>query len=61
MYSLRTSYKEEFISDTELGEIGFLIKKGIAKHKFNEKIPALAKIKKMPNSTLPKRDETKEG
>jgi hypothetical protein len=53
--ALRAQYRFAFVNENELREIGLMIKKGLAKHKFGIKNPGLDKIKLILNSNLPKR------
>ncbi|KAA6332698.1 hypothetical protein EZS27_018822 [termite gut metagenome] len=55
--ALRAQYRFAFVNESELREIGFMIKKGLAKHEFGIKNPGLDKIKQISNSNLPKREE----
>jgi hypothetical protein len=55
--ALRAQYRFAFVSEDELRQIGLMIKKGLAKHKFGIKNPGLDKIKLILNSNLPKREE----
>ena len=55
--SLRSAYQYDFATDSQVSEISFLIKKGLAKHEFDEAIPSLKEIKRISNASLPKRDE----
>jgi hypothetical protein len=54
--SLRAKYRYDFVSTTELKEMEYLIKMGLAKHEFGDKKPNLNKIVKISNSNLPKRE-----
>jgi hypothetical protein len=58
--ALRAQYRFAFVNESELREIGLMIKKGLAKHHFGTKNPGLEKIKLIPNSNLPKREENDE-
>ncbi|GHS98585.1 hypothetical protein FACS189421_07450 [Bacteroidia bacterium] len=57
--SLRAQYRFAFVNESELREIGVMIKKGLAKHEFGAK-NWIEKIKLIPNSNLPKREENNE-
>ena len=54
---LRTQYRFGFTYETELQEIGFLIKKGLAKYHYGTKDPKYDLIKQIPNSNLPRREK----
>jgi hypothetical protein len=53
---LRAQYRFAFVNENELREIGFVIKKGLAKHEFGAKKHWIDKISSIPNSALPKRE-----
>ncbi|GHV49084.1 hypothetical protein FACS1894181_06920 [Bacteroidia bacterium] len=55
--ALRAQYRFAFVNEAELREIGIMIKKGLAKHEFGAKNHWIDKIKLIPNSNLPKREE----
>lgn len=54
--TLKETYKFDFVSDAELSEISYLLKKGIAKHELGLANPGMASIKKISNKVLPKRE-----
>ena len=54
--TLRSRYRYDFASDSELKSIEYLIKLGLAKHHFGGKKPGLSQIVKIANSNLPKRE-----
>lgn len=56
--TLRAKYRFDFVDESTLKEISYLIKMGLAKHQFGEKNPGLDKILKISNSALPHRDES---
>ena len=58
--TLRAQYRFAFVGETELREIGIMIKKGLAKHEFGAKKHWIDKIKLISNSNLPKREENDE-
>ena len=57
VFELRTQYRFGFIQENEIHEIGYLIKKGLAKHHYGTKDPKYDLIKQIPNSNLPKREK----
>jgi hypothetical protein len=57
VFELRAQYRFGFIQETELREIGLLIKKGIAKHHYGTKDPRYDLVKQIPNSNLPRREK----
>lgn len=61
--TLRGLYRFDFASSTQLNEMSYLIKMGIAKHHFGDKKPGLDKIVKISNQNIPKRevDDNDEG
>ncbi len=54
--ALRARYKYDFADSSELRDISYLIKMGLAKHEFGHKRPRLDKISKITNKNLPKRE-----
>jgi hypothetical protein len=54
---LRTQYLYAFVNETELQEIGYMIKKGLAKHTFGDEDHWIDKIKLITNANLPKRED----
>jgi len=55
--NLQKHYRFSYSDPNELTKIGYLIKMGIAKHEFGIARPSLGQINKIPNMTLPKREE----
>jgi hypothetical protein len=53
---LRNSYKYSFASDTELNEIKYLLKMGVAKHEFGKTKPGLGDMKRISKSVIPNRE-----
>lgn len=54
--SMRRSLQFDFIGGQEKNEISFLLKKSLAKHKFDEKIPTMNHIKQMKPTSLKSSD-----
>jgi hypothetical protein len=54
--TLRGHYRYDFASSTQLNEMSYLIKMGLAKHHFGDKKPGLDKIIKISNQNIPKRE-----
>ena len=54
---LRTQYRFGFTNEKELRELGLLIKKGLAKHRFGANNPRFDLLKQISNSFLPKREK----
>ena len=54
---LRVQYRFGFLNEKELHEIGILIKKGLAKHRFGANNPRFDLLKQISNSILPKREK----
>lgn len=54
--TLRGVYKFDYASDTELQEIIYLLKMGIAKHELGLAKPDMKSIKRISNKVLPKRE-----
>jgi hypothetical protein len=57
---LRAQYRFAFVKEEELREIGLMIKKGLAKHKFGAKNHWIDKVQLISNSNLPKREDNSE-
>jgi hypothetical protein len=55
--TLRAQYRFAFVNENELREIGLMIKKGLAKHEFGTKNHWIDKIRLIPNSVLPERND----
>lgn len=58
--TLRARYRYDFIDSTELKNIKYLVKMGLAKHEFGDKKPGLHQIIKISDASLPKRENTDE-
>lgn len=55
---LKTVYRYDFASESQLSDIRWLLKIGFAKHQFGGGKPDMGKIKKISNSVIPKRENT---
>lgn len=53
---LGNNYKYSFASESELGEIKYLLKMGYAKHEFGSVKPSLVDLNKISNKVVPKRE-----
>jgi hypothetical protein len=54
--ALRAKYRYDFASDSDINDMKYLIKKGLAKHEFGEKNPGIDKLVRISNASLPKRE-----